>query len=135
MSSSNEFSSSAGRAVTDSVTDTSRAERYIPRVKSAGQRLAAAARDRELKQTEIARRAGVDKGLVSRLFGGKSKQVAAGIFFDICKAIGVDPFEMWWGYSKGRHEESPPAPSPTRPPRASDPPPASVKRPSGPVRG
>lgn len=75
-------------------------------------------------QAKIVERTGIDKGAISRIFAGKQKEMSAAYLFAICDALEVNVAQIWYG------TEIPPWHRSAIGRPVSEPPPASVERPS-----
>lgn len=74
-----------------------RGKKWANAAKAAGLRLKAERIGAQFSLDRVAEMAGSDKGSISRLEHGLLPEVAAGLFFDVCRALGLDPAAVWWG--------------------------------------
>jgi len=123
----------------DVATGDTRGDRYEAWAVMAGQRLTTRKAEleqelgREITTRELQDQTGVDKSQVSRILNGAQKNVSVGNFFAICEALKIDPLKAWWGDSRRAPmgwPRSSGAPALTAEIRPSEPPPASMARPS-----
>lgn len=74
-----------------------RSERYRENAEAAGRRIRFAREEAHLTQEQLARRAGVGVTQISRLETHDVIEVQIGAFLAICRALGLDPYWVWYG--------------------------------------
>ena len=86
----------------------------------AGGRIKTVIQERELSQKEVAEAAGVDPGQFSKLLNGLLKEPNAGMIFDICRVLDIDPAYVWNGVPRARLQPELPAGKTSSTPPASN---------------